>query len=166
AIIGLVGRNKRRYGGYIVHVGVVLICLGFAGNSSKKDLQVLLKQGQEAKIGRYTLRNEGVGVTDDGQKQMVTAHVSVFSNGTQIDTMYPAKWYFRKHESEPTTEVAIRRTLAEDLYVVMAAPPQLRDQSASLEVYVNPLVNWIWIGFGVIALGTGIALLPERAYSF
>jgi len=166
AIIGLVGRNKRRYGGYIVHVGVVLICLGFAGNSSKKDLQVLLKQGQEAKIGRYTLRNEGVGVTDDGQKQMVTAHVSVFSNGTQIDTMYPAKWYFRKHESEPTTEVAIRRTLAEDLYVVMAAPPQLRDQSASLEVFVNPLVNWIWIGFGVIALGTGIALLPERAYSF
>src|SRR5436309_5997916 len=139
AIIGLVGRNKRRYGGYIVHVGVVLICLGFAGNASKKDLQVLLKQGQEAKIGRYTIRNEGVGVTDDGQKQMVTAHVSVFSNGRQIYTMYPAKWYFRKHESEPTTEVAIRRTLAEDLDVVMAAPPQLRDQSASLAVFVTPL---------------------------
>jgi cytochrome c-type biogenesis protein CcmF len=90
----------------------------------------------------------------------------VFINGKQVDTLYPAKWYFRKHEQEPTTEVAIRRTLAEDLYVVMAAPPEMKDQSASLEIFINPLVNWIWIGFGVIALGTGIALLPERAYSF
>jgi cytochrome c-type biogenesis protein CcmF len=166
AIIGLVGRNKRRYGGYIVHVGVVFICLGFAGNGSKKDLQVLLKPGQEASLGRYVIRNDGVRVTDDGQKQAVTASLSVFVNGKQIDSLYPAKWFFRRHESEPTTEVAIRRTLAEDLYVVMAAPPQIKDQSASLEIFVNPLVNWIWIGFGVIALGTGIALLPERAYSF
>jgi len=166
AIIGLVGRNKRRYGGYIVHVGVVFICLGFAGNGSKKDLQVLLTPGQEAKLGRYTIRNDGVRVTDDGQKQAVTAHLPVFVNGKQIDTLYPAKWYFRKHEDSPTTEVAIRRTLAEDLYVVMAAPPEIKDQSASLEIHVNPLVNWVWIGFGIIALGTGIALLPERAYSF
>jgi len=166
AIIGLVGRNKRRYGGYIVHVGVVLICLGFAGNGSKKDLQVLLAPGQEAKLGRYAIRNDGVKVSDDGQKQAVTAYLSVFVNGKQIDTLYPAKWYFRRHEQEPTTEVAIRRTLAEDLYVVMAAPPEIKDQSASLEIHVNPLVNWVWIGFGIIALGTGIALLPERAYSF
>jgi cytochrome c-type biogenesis protein CcmF len=166
ALIGLIGRNKRRYGGYIVHVGVVLICLGFAGNGSKKDLQVLLLPGQEASLGRYTIRNTGVKVTDDGQKQMITAHLAVFEKGKQIDTLYPAKWYFRKHEQEPTTEVAIRRTLAEDLYIAMAAPPKLQDQSASLEIFVNPLVNWIWIGFGVIAIGTGIALLPERTYSF
>jgi cytochrome c-type biogenesis protein CcmF len=166
AIIGLVGRNKRRYGGYIVHVGVVLICLGFAGTGSKKDLQVLLQPGQEAKLGRYVIRNDGVKVNDDGAKQTVTAYLPVFINGKQVDTLYPAKWYFRKHEQEPTTEVAIRRTLAEDLYVVMAAPPEVKDQSASLEIFINPLVNWIWIGFGVIALGTGIALLPERAYSF
>src|SRR6185436_19137997 len=166
AIIGLVGRNKRRYGGYIVHVGVVLICLGFAGTGSKKDLQILLKPGEEAKLGRYVIRNDGVKVNDDGAKQTVTAYLPVFINGKQVDTLYPAKWYFRKHEQEPTTEVAIRRTLAEDLYVVMAAPPEIKDQSASLEIFINPLVNWIWIGFGIIALGTGIALLPERAYSF
>jgi cytochrome c-type biogenesis protein CcmF len=166
AMIGLIGRNKRRYGGYIVHVGFVLICLGFAGNGAKKDTQVLLQPGQDVTLGRYTIRNTGIKVTDDGQKQMVTAHLAVFVKGEQIDTHYPAKWYFRKHEQEPTTEVAIRRTLAEDLYIAMAAPPKLQDQSASLEIFVNPLVNWIWIGFGVIALGTGIALLPERAYSF
>ena len=79
--------------------------------------------------------------------------------------MYPAKWFFRKHEEEPTTEVAIRRGVAEDLYIVMPAF-DLKDQSASLHIVINPLVNWIWFGFGVMALGTGIALLPERAYSF
>jgi cytochrome c-type biogenesis protein CcmH/NrfF/type IV secretory pathway TrbD component len=118
-------------------------------------------------IGRYTLRNDGVKLNDDGQKQMVTAYIAVFAGGKQIDTMYPARWYFRKHENEPTTEVAIRRSVAEDLYIVLAADRQsAATQAASLQIVVNPLVNWIWFGFGVLAFGTGIALLPERAYSF
>jgi len=167
AIIGLVGRNKRRYGGYIVHLGIVLIFLGFAGNAYKRDTQVLLKLGQETTLGRYTLRNDGVKVSDDGQKQMITGYIAVFEKGRQIDTLYPARWYFRKHEQEPTTEVAIRRSLAEDLYLVLAFDPQnLATQTASLQIVVNPLVNWIWLGFGILALGTGIALLPERTYSF
>jgi cytochrome c-type biogenesis protein CcmH/NrfF len=87
------------------------------------------------------------------------------SEGDKEYTMYPAKWFFRKHEEEPTTEVAIRRGASEDLYIVMPAF-DLQDQSASLHVVVNPLVNWIWVGFAVMALGTGIALMPERAYSF
>src|SRR5262249_9708070 len=64
-----------------------------------------------------------------------------------------------------TTEVAIRRTTAEDLYVVLGGF-NLADQSATLELHVNPLVNWIWMGFGVMAIGTGIALLPERSFAF
>ena len=79
--------------------------------------------------------------------------------------MYPARWFFRKHEDQPTTEVAIRRTFAEDLYIVM---PQFEaaQQSANIEITVNPLVNWVWFGFGVLALGTLIALLPETAFAF
>jgi cytochrome c-type biogenesis protein CcmF len=167
AIIGLVGRNRRRYGGYIVHLGIVLMFLGFAGNSYKKDTQLVLKLGEQTTLGRYTLRNDGVKVSDDGQKQMVTGYISVFEKGKQVDTMYPARWFFRKHESEPTTEVAIRRSLVEDLYVVLAFDRQnLGSQSATLQVVINPLVDWIWLGFAVMALGTGIALLPERSYSF
>jgi cytochrome c-type biogenesis protein CcmF len=167
ALIGLVGRNKRRYGGYIVHVGVVLIFLGFAGNDYKRDTQVLLKLGEQTTLGRYTLRNDGVKISDDGQKQMATAYISVFEGGKQIDTMYPARWFFRKHEQEPTTEVAIRRSVTEDLYLVFAFDrQQLGSQSATLQIVINPLVNWIWLGFGIVALGTGIALLPERSYSF
>ena len=165
AIIGLVGRNKRRYGGYIVHLGIVLIFMGFAGNGSKKDNQVLLKPGEKATIGRYTLRQDSLKVSDDGQKQMVTAYLTVFVDGQEVDRLYPAKWAFRKHEQEPTTEVAIRRTLAEDLYVVLGGYDP-GAQSATLQLVVNPLVNWIWLGFGILAFGTGITLLPERTYSF
>jgi cytochrome c-type biogenesis protein CcmF len=165
ALVGLVGRNKRRYGGYIVHVGIVLIFFGFAGNARKLDEQVNLKVGQDAKIGKYTIRNTGVKVSDDGQKQMTTAYLEVFVDGKQIDGLYPARWAYRRHEQEPTTEVAIRRTPAEDLYAVLGGF-DLADQSATLQLVVNPLVNWIWVGFGIMALGTGIALLPERSFAF
>jgi cytochrome c-type biogenesis protein CcmF len=166
ALIGLVGRNKRRYGGYIVHVGIVLIFLGFAGNGYKKDQQMLLKPAQQASIGDYTVRNDGIKLTDDGQKQMLTGYVAVFKGGKQIDTMYPGKSSFHKHEDEPArTDVAIRRTPAEDFYIIMPAV-DLATQTMSLEIHINPLVDWIWMGFGVLAFGTGIALLPESTFAF
>ena len=165
ALIGLVGRNKRRYGGYIVHVAIVLMFLGFAGEGFKQDEQVLLKPGQQAQVGDFTIRLDAVRVTDDGQKQMITGHTTIFRDGQEIARMYPAKWYFRKHEDQPTTEVAIRRSFSEDLYLVMPAF-SLQEQSASMEIVVNPLVNWVWVGFGFLALGTFIALLPEAAFSF
>jgi len=167
AIIGLVGRNKRRYGGYIVHLGAVLIFLGFAGNGSKKDSTVQLKLGETATVGAYMVRNDRVTVVDDGQKQIVTGYIAVFKDGKQIDTMYPGRSIFHKHEDEqPRAEVAIRRTIAEDLYLVLPVNPEVGSQTISLEIVVNPLVNWVWLGFGILAFGTGIALLPERALSF
>ena len=167
ALVGLVSRNKRRYGGYIVHLGIVLIMLGFAGRGFKIDKQVMLKPGEQTTIGDFTVRNDGIKVSDDGQKQMVTGYMAIFKGGSQIDTMYPARWFYRKHENEPTTEVAIRRSLAGDLYLTLAVNPKdVSTQNASLELFVNPLVDWIWFGFGVMAIGTGIALLPESTFSF
>ena len=165
AAIGLVARNKRRYGGYIIHVGVVLIFLGFAGSGFQKEEQVSLKPGQQVQVGDFTVLLNGVKVTDDGQKQMITADTTVFRDGKELTRMYPARWFYRKHEEEPTTEVAIRRGFAEDLYLVMPAF-SVEDQSASMGIIVNPLVNWVWAGFGVLAIGTGIALLPETVFSF
>ena len=164
AAIGLVGRSRRRYGGYIVHVGIVLMCLGFAGQGFKLTEEVLLKPGQQTKIGDYTIRMDALRVTQDNTKQMVTGHFTVLDSGREIARMYPARWFFNKHE-EPTTEVAIRRTLGEDLYLNMPSYG-VKDQSANLEITVNPLVNWIWLGFAVMALGTGIVLLPERTFAF
>ena len=165
ALVGLVGRSKRRYGGYIVHVGIVLIFLGFAGEGFKKEQQALLKPGEEVTVGYFTVRHDALRVTTDGQKQMVTGHVSVFEDGKPLGTMTPAKWYFNKREQEPTTEVAIRRSPSEDLYIVLAGY-DASAQTGTYTVTVNPLVNWIWFGFAVLAIGTGIALLPESAFAF
>jgi hypothetical protein len=95
---------------------------------------------------------------------MVTGHVTVFRGGTAIAEMTPARWFFSKHEDQPTTEVALRRAAAEDVYIVLAAY-DVATQNATYAVTINPLVNWIWFGFAVLAFGTGIALLPERAFA-
>ena len=167
ALIGLVARNKRRYGGYIVHLGIMLIILGFAGRGFQIDKLVVLKPGEQTTIGDFTVRNDGIKVTDDGMKQAITGYMAIFRDGKQIDTMYPARWFYRKHEDNPTTEVAIRRAFAGDLYLTLAVnKSDIGTQNASLEMFVNPLVDWIWMGFGLMALGTGIALLPEATYSF
>ncbi len=165
ALIGLVMRSRRRYGGYIVHVGIVLMFLGFAGAGFKQERQVQVSPGDEVEVGRFVVRHDRLSETDDGQKQMITAHLSVTKDGSPAGELYPARWFFRKHETEPTTEVALRRSPSEDLYVTLVNY-SVADQSAALEITVNPLVNWIWFGFTVMALGTGIALLPESRLAF
>ena len=165
ALIGLVGRSKRRYGGYIVHVGVVLIFLGFAGEGFKKEGQALLKPGAELAVGDFVIRHDALRVTQDAQKQMITGHVTVLKDGQAIGSLEPARWFWAKRQDEPTTEVAIRRGIAEDLYIVLA-DYNAGSQTATYTVTVNPLVNWIWFGFGILALGTIIALLPDGAYAF
>ena len=165
AMIGLVMRSRRRYGGYVVHVGVVLIMLGFAGSGYKQTAQVLLNPGEQVEVGHFAVRHDRLSITDDGAKEMHTAHLTVFEDGQEVGELFPGRWYYRKHETEPTTEVALRRRLSEDLYVVLAAY-DMGDQSASFQVTVNPLVNWIWFGFAMLAFGTGIALLPESRFAF
>jgi cytochrome c-type biogenesis protein CcmF len=165
ALVGLVGRNKRRYGGYIVHVGIVLLFLGFAGEGFKQKTTVLLTPGKSVTVGDYTVRLDSVRESRDERKQAATAYITLLEGGAEITRMYPARWFFHTHQSEPTTEVAIRRSFANDVYVVM---PEFNfaKQEAHVEVSVLPLVNWVWIGVGVMALGTLIALLPEATFTF
>jgi cytochrome c-type biogenesis protein CcmF len=165
ALVGLVGRNKRRYGGYTVHLGMVLIFFGFAGEGFKQKEEAQLKPGQQVAVGGFTVRHDALSITDDGQKQMITAHVTVLRDGKPFAEMYPAKWIFRKHEESPTTEVAINRGIAQDVYLVLASF-DAATQTASLAIDINPLVNWVWMGFGLLALGVGIALLPDAAFAF
>jgi cytochrome c-type biogenesis protein CcmF len=165
ALVGLVGRNKRRYGGYVVHVGIVLMFLGFAGEGFKLQKTALLTPGQQVELGDFTLRLDSVRESKDDRKQAITGYVTVLRGGEELTKLYPARWFFHTHQSEPTTEVAIRRAFGEDLYVVMPAF-DLAKQEAHLELTITPLVNWVWLGFGMIALGTLIALLPETIFAF
>ncbi|HEX9368223.1 MAG TPA: heme lyase CcmF/NrfE family subunit [Vicinamibacterales bacterium] len=166
SLIGLVGRQRRRYGGYIVHLGIVLMFLGFAGQGYKLHEENLrLKPGQQVTVGRFTVRHDAITVTSDENKQMITGHVTVLRDGQALGELEPARWFFAKHEDQPTTEVAMRRGPGEDVYVVLAAY-EVETQTGIYTVTINPLVNWIWFGFAVLAFGTGIALLPERAFAF
>ncbi|MGE3345701.1 MAG: cytochrome c-type biogenesis CcmF C-terminal domain-containing protein, partial [Vicinamibacterales bacterium] len=165
ALIGLFSRNRRRYAGYVVHLGIVLIFLGFAGNGFKLEEQVVLNPGQQVQVGDYLVQYDALKVTDDGQKQMVTGHTSITKDGEAIGGMYPARWIYHNRQDEPTTEVAIRRSFADDLYIVLAAFT-IDTQQVTFEITVNPLVNWLWFGFGILSIGTLIALLPERAMAF
>jgi cytochrome c-type biogenesis protein CcmF len=162
ALVGLVARNKRRYGGYIVHLGIVLIFMGFAGEGLDTMEKASLTPGQHVQIGDYVVRYDSITRHEDDQKEMISAQVTVLRDGRELTTMYPAKWFFRTHPDEPTSEVAIRRSFAEDVYVVLAGY-DLASQRADLDLEINPLINWVWLGFGILALGTGVALLPEAA---
>ncbi|HVR64251.1 MAG TPA: cytochrome c-type biogenesis CcmF C-terminal domain-containing protein [Polyangia bacterium] len=160
AMLGMVLRGKRRYGGYIVHVGIVLMFLGFAGTAYQKESEVRLNPGGETRVGRYTVRFDRLAHEEDRQKEMVTGEVTALINGKVIDRMRPAKWFFRNHESEPTTEVAIRRSPAEDLYITLGNY-DLAEGNVTLKIVINPVVDWIWFGFMLLAIGTGIALMPD-----
>jgi cytochrome c-type biogenesis protein CcmF len=148
-----------------VHVAIVLIFFGFAGEGLGPDeVMINLLPGQQTTIGDYAIRHDRLQVTDDAQKQAVTAFLTIFKNGEQVAELYPARWFFHKSQ-QPTTEAAIRRTIPDDLHIVLGNF-EIPTQAAHLQINVNPLVNWVWFGFGVLAFGTGIALLPERAFVF
>ena len=128
--------------------------LGFAGQGYKLDENMKMNPGQTGKIGSFTIRHDALTVTNDDQKQMITGHVTVLRGDKEIAQLQPARWFFAKHEEQPTTEVAIRRAAGEDLYVVLAGY-EVQTQNATYAVTINPLVNWIWFGFAVLAFGTG-----------
>jgi cytochrome c-type biogenesis protein CcmF len=160
ALWDLTRRNKRRYGGYIVHVGVILVFIGITGSSAfQQEKEAVLRPGETLSIADYTLRYHGLEDQSTDRAQAVAARIAVEQSGTLLPPMYPSKQLFRN--SEPVSEVAIRQTLKEDLYVILSGWDQ--DGRAVLKVLVNPLTAWIWIGGMVMILGTLIALGPERA---
>jgi len=165
SLIGLVARGKRRYGGYLVHVAIVLMFIGFAGDAYKKEGDFTVDKGQKVALGPYVLTYQGVTNTSAPDKDMLTATVDVTRDGKAYTTLYPAKWAYRHHEDEPpTTEVALHRTLGEDLYIVLNGH-DAQAGIANLKIVINPLVDWIWCGFLLLIFGTAVAFLPDRAYA-
>ena len=159
AIARLVGKNRRRYGGYIIHIGIVSIFVGVAASSMfRTEVQQTLKVGDEMQVGRYTLRYDRIDTQEDGHLSRLAAVLPVFVGGKQIDTLRPEKRFYKKPK-QPTTEVANRSTLREDLYVVLGSYDP-KTQLATIQAYVNPLVVWIWLGGLILAIGTAVAVWP------
>src|SRR5438552_730142 len=162
ALSRLVGKNRRRYGGYIIHVGVVAVFVGVAASSAfRVEVQQTLAAGQEVAAGTFTLRYEQISKQDDPHMSRLAAVVSVWRDGRQIATLTPEKRFYKKPQ-QPTTEVAMRPTLTEDLYLVLGSYDE-ESGLVTLLAYVNPLVSWIWIGGVIMALGTTVAMWPTLA---
>jgi cytochrome c-type biogenesis protein CcmF len=160
ALISLVQRNRRRYGGYIVHLGVVLAFVGITGSSAYQiEKDIVLRPGERADVGTFTLQYDRLDPLVMPTYEGFIATVRVFRGDDLLSTLKPEKRIYFAQE-QPTTEVALRTSLFEDLYVILAGfePSRL----ATFRVFINPLVAWLWIGGLVMVVGTIIAIWPER----
>ena len=158
----LVSKNPRRYGGYVVHIGVMLMFIGIAGSSFfKLEKQISLQQGESVEIGRYRVQYADIQNKEDAHIATQVASINVFLDGHSIDTMYPEKRFY-KRQQQPATEVAIRPTLRDDLYIVLGGYDEASGL-ATLQIFVNPLQSWLWIGGIVLVLGTCVTMMPSPA---
>ena len=175
ALVYLVMRNPRRYGGLIIHLGVVLMFIGFAGRFFDLEKDVSLSVNRPHEIGGYQLVFKGMKEFQVRNATHRAAVVEVYQNGELQEVMKPAKSFYPT-QPDPLTEVAIRRTFWEDLYLVLHNEDPAA-QLAILKVRLNPLVGWAWMALPFFTLGVGICMmyrpktlratqpLPHRKYA-
>jgi cytochrome c-type biogenesis protein CcmF len=159
SMVQLAHRNTRRYGGYIVHFGVIVIMIGFAGSVFNQDKEQEMGFGDKMTIGAYTLVCQSYTQDDNPNYGSEWAVMNVFKGGKQIATLNPERRFY-KASQQTSTMVANRSTPQEDLYVVYEG--QNPDTGKPIiKVHLNPLVMWIWIGVWIIIAGTVVALIPN-----
>jgi cytochrome c-type biogenesis protein CcmF len=162
ALVNLVSKARHRYGGYVVHLGIVLMFIGFTGRSWGVDKEVSLKPGESFEVDHYRIKYAGPRMEVDQTKRMIFADLAVtdISNGSVVGQANPAKFIYRKMPESPTTEVSMLHSLRDDLYLVVGTV-SADSKVATFQVHVNPLVSWIWTGVLVLILGVSIAMWPE-----
>ena len=160
SIVQLGHRNTRRYGGYIVHFGVVLAMIGFAGSAfnQEKEADKGLNYGDQMTIGNYTLICRSYTDEEFPNYASEWAVLDVYKNGNKIDTLTPERRFY-KASQQASTLPFIRSTFKEDLYVIFEG--QNEKGWPIIKAHLNPMVIWIWIGAWVMVLGTGMALIPN-----
>jgi cytochrome c-type biogenesis protein CcmF len=171
ALLRLLDKNRRRYGGYIVHLGICAMFLGFLGGSWNIDREIGMMVNDKVSLGRYELTYVGSRMCPgnprctpaeqaDLNKRMVFADLDVSRDGAVIGRLSPAKFIYHKSPESPTTEVSMRRALREDIYAVLGTVNP-ESKRATFKLHLNPMVSWIWVGLLVLMTGTGISLWPE-----
>jgi cytochrome c-type biogenesis protein CcmF len=170
AVVHLIGRNRRRWGGYIVHVGVVLIFTAFAGRAFEVRVTKALNPGESVSLASpfghtYTLTHEGISSSREANFDRWVVLFSLERNGEPLGALSSEKRFYPSI-GMPSTEVGIRSTIVEDLYVILAEVEEgvaANDPGAQrivAEFQINPLVGWIWYGGVILTIGSLIALWP------
>lgn len=161
AVVELTHRNTRRYGGYLVHMGIVLMFIGYTGSAFNKDTTEEVKIGSRFRIGAYELEVKEVTDGANPNYSWQRAVIAVHRGGQYLGDLKPERRVYAASQ-QPTSEVAIRRRLNEDLYLNFASMSQSDPEAAVIQAYVFPLVSWIWIGFYVLLFGTLVCLVPSK----
>ena len=162
SFFAMIWSNKRRYGGYTVHIGIVMMFIGMIGigaYSLQKDVENVAI-GKIMEVGKYKLTFDDLRTEQYPNKQIVYAVLTVYENNKPIYVLKPEKGFFPNHE-QPTTEVAIASTLIDDLYVILRGY-NVNTGRATFTIYLNPLVIWMWLGGIAVFFGTTIAIWPNR----
>lgn len=160
AVVNLTLKNKRRYGGYIIHFAIVIIFIGLAGNAFNRETTRQLTTGQEMSIGDYSLKVAGYREGETANYRYSRVVLDAYKNGRLVRTLKPELRKFKTGDQQTTTIVALRSTPKEDLYVIFAGEPEA--SKYEIMVRLNPLVFWIWFGTAVLVFGTLITLLPDK----
>ena len=161
ALWTLFGRNKRRYGGYIVHFGFVLLFIGFTGNAFNQQTEIAMTKGESFELGGYKVVYEGYDFMRNPLTEVVQTQLGVYVGEKRLGTLFPEQHiYYKRQDQQRTTEVAIRSNLREDLYLLYEG--QNEEGQAFFTAYVNPLVMWVWIGCWVMTFGMIVVIWPDK----
>jgi len=161
SFLSLTMNNRPRYGGFIVHIGIILITVGVIG-SSIYDVEKVetIARGESMSIGSYELTYSDLVIEQKESKLSATAAIVVSRDGNRVDTLYPEyNYWFKWQDYYP--EVAVRITPAEDLFIVLAAYDTEKDLVA-IRSLINPLIVWIWVGGALLLLGGIVSFWPDR----
>jgi cytochrome c-type biogenesis protein CcmF len=160
AAIELTHRNTRRYGGYLVHMGIVFMFIGYTGAAFDLDVTKEIRPGGSFPLGHYEIHAVKIESGENDTYAWQRLAVEVSRSGKSLGTLLPERRLY-KASQQPTSEVSIRRRLNEDFYINFAGL-SADNQRAVVQAYVFPLVSWIWIGFWVLAFGTIVCLIPNK----
>ncbi len=159
----LVKKHRSRYGGYLIHIGVVICAVSITASMAHKiEKEITLAKGDSVSVGRFNFKLEDVsGIRNENYEALLTK-MSVFNTDSKklVAEMLPEKrFYLAKQET--TTEVALRMSLSEDIYIALAGWDDTLGK-ATYKIFINPLQVWLWIGGLVMLLGTGVVLVPDK----
>jgi cytochrome c-type biogenesis protein CcmF len=163
ALWRLAGRSRQRYGGYVIHQGVVLMAIGILGiELFQRETQGTLARGEQLTLGRYVMVYDGLTrfATEDG-REVSRAEVSVYRDGRPVGRLFPRQDFYVV-QNQPMTIPGVRSSLEDDFYVLLVGWEPIAQQGATFKIYENPLVNFVWMGGGVFILGTMVAAWPAR----
>ncbi len=164
ALTRLVSKSRRRYGGYIVHVGIAVMFFGFAGRAWGLDKEANLGPNETMTIGEYSMTYRGTHRDVDHEKTAVVTDIDVMKGGALVGQIHPARFIYKASPDQPSTEIGRFSTPKNDLYVVVGMiNPETK--AASVQAHVNPLVSFVWCGVMILIVGALVAMWPEATHA-